>query len=72
MLFLSYCIAEKRRMVQPLESNAVPVRVLRWYGNTLFHQVLGVIAVTATWYGWVNNSATISWHVILCTVGVSM
>lgn len=58
-------------MVQPLENNSVPVRVLRWYGNTLFHQVIGIIAVVATWYAWVNYSTKFSWHVILCTLGVS-
>lgn len=56
---------------EPLEGIPLTVKVLRWVGNTLFHQVLAVVTISAIWYGCVNYTAKFSWHVILSTIGVS-
>lgn len=54
-----------------MEGVSLPVKVLRWVQNTILYQVLAVVSVYATWYGWVNYTFLWPWHIILATAGVS-
>ncbi|KAF5283831.1 hypothetical protein FQA39_LY04651 [Lamprigera yunnana] len=45
-------------------------QILKWVGNTVFHQCVAVLAIYVIWIPIVNYSTPFSWHVILCTLGV--
>lgn len=57
---------------QPPQTVELAIKITRWIWNTLFHQVVAVVAVCAVWFGLLNyDRLWPSWHVILSTLGVS-
>lgn len=48
------------------------IQISKWILNTLFHQCVAVIFIYAIWIAIEKYSNTLSWHVILCSLGVSL
>lgn len=54
------------------ENSVLLFSTVKWILNTLVHQVIAVITIYTVWNFCVKEITVYAWHVILCSVGVSI